>query len=281
MKNILIKTLGLLLIFTPLTVNAAEFIKWGSCPPWANPYQAAFSRLFFEKTGVRVNLTGGRMLIFRDLGTGKIDMANYCRPLVKEVKEEQGYKLRLFAWDAMTFIVNRNNPLDNITSEQAKGIYEGKITNWKELGGQDKPIRLLVRPHSLDKVVSGQGWLVRTKLFGNIWHEFTERAEMLMGTPPILPAVEKDPYAFAGMRLSDALSRDLKILNLNGVTPTKENIINNKYPFPAPVYLATNGEPKGSVKKLIELVLSDEGQEVIRQVGWINLREGKNIREYK
>lgn len=281
MKKILVITLVLFLISTPLIVNAAEVINWGSCPPESNPYQTALSRLFFEKTGVRVVPTGGRMLVFRDLASGKLDMMNYCRPLLKEVKEEKDFKIRLFAWDAIVFMVNKNNPVDNITLEQAKDIYEGKITNWKELGGQDKPIRLLVRPNSPDKVITGIGWLLRVKLFGNPNYKFTERAEMLMGTPPILATIEKDPYAFSAVALSDALIRDVKILHLNGVTPTKENVINNKYPFPRPVYLTTNGEPTGNLKKFIEFVLSDEGQEVISKVGWINLREGKNLKEYK
>lgn len=278
MKKIFTVIVGLFLISTPLIINAAEVIKWGNCPPESNPYQTTLSRLFFEKTGVKVVPTGGRMIVFRDLAAGKLDMMNYCRPSVGKVKEEKDFKLKLFAWDAIVFFVNKDNPIDNITLEQARDIYAGKITNWKELGGSDKPIRLLVRPNSPDKVITGIGWMLRTKLFGDPDYKFTERAEMLMGTPPILAAIEKDPYAFSGVALSDALIRDVKILRLNGVTPTKENIINGKYTFPRPIYLATQGEPTGNLKKFIELVLSEEGQDIISKVGFINLREGKNLR---
>lgn len=278
MKKVLTVILGLFLISTPLIVNAAEVIKWGSCPPESNPYQTALSRLFFEKTGVRVVPTGGRMMVFRDLAAREIDLMNYCRPLVKEVKEEKDFKLKLFAWDSIVFFVNKNNPIDNITLEQARDIYAGKITKWKELGGPDKPIRLLVRPNSPDKVITGIGWMIRTKLFRNPDYKLTERSEMLMGTPPIIAAIEKDPYAFSAVALSDALIRNVKILRLNDVTPTKENIVNKKYDFPRPIYLATQGEPTGNLKKLIEFVLSDEGQEIISKVGFINLREGKNLR---
>jgi phosphate transport system substrate-binding protein len=151
-----------------------------------------------------------------------------------------------------------------------KIVLTGKITNWKELGGEDKPINLIIR----EGKGSGVGSTAREMLFGDKNYEFSKKAKILKTSGPIRKAVIADPYAFA---IDDVTSsqriKGIKLLKVDGINPTKKNILNKKYKLRRPFFLYLDRKPEHLAKEYIDFALSDEGQAVISKTGTANLDE--------
>ena len=180
------------------------------------------------------------------------------------------------AMDGFVFITHKNNPIDSLTVEQIQDIYSGKITNWKQVGGQDLAITAYQRePNSGSQ---------------------TAMEKLVMQGKPLIPAIETkiDGMAF----LIDAVaeyqngpasigytyyyyinnlykSDDIKVIKVNGVTPENKNLIDGSYPFSTSYYAIIRGdEPAGSpARKLRDYLLTDEGQDVIRMAGYCGIKK--------
>jgi phosphate transport system substrate-binding protein len=154
--------------------------------------------------------------------------------------------------DAFVFIVNAGNPVDNITIDQIRGIYSGKITNWKELGGKNIPIAAMRRNKN-----SGS----QTAL------------EKIMGDTPIRPdytALFGSPIGFSFRYYVTGMLGEggVKILTINGIAPTSETIADGSYPIAGNIYaIYRKGETNENVQKAINFMLSPEGQEIVERSG--------------
>jgi len=175
--------------------------------------------------------------------------------------------------DAFVFFVNKNNPVSNLTIEQIQGIYSGAITNWSEVGGNNIAIIAYQRPPD-----SGS----QTAL------------EFFMGNVPIMkPPIERSGSSMTGIfeqvlaykNHSNAIgfsflffttemvrNNEIKLLSIEGVTPTKETIKSGHYPFSDSFYAITTGNESENMIKFIEWILSDEGQYLIEKTGYVPVR---------
>ncbi len=125
--------------------------------------------------------------------------------------------------------------------------------------------------------ISGVGYMARNLLFNDPNFNFYPRAVSLKSSGPVEKAIEKTKNAIAITGVSSAIKRKVKIIRLNGVDPTKSNIINAKYPYFRPLYLMTRGEPSGEIRAFLDWVLSSAGQKMISEQGTVNLEEGKDL----
>ena len=238
----------------------------------------------YEKAGEKkINVMGGGATLgVRSVAAGDADIGGACRPCLPDMfNEEKGVYMTQIAWGALVFITHPSNPVNNVTLEQGKDILLGKITNWKQVGGPDKPIRAVIRsqvPEHGGKL-SGSGYMFRLMVFNNPNIEYTENALFFKHSAELEETIEKIEYTFAITGVSSARKRKVKILNLNGVQPTKANIGSGKYPLFRPLYLITKGEPSGEVKKFIDWLLSKEGQRIVSEQGTVNLIEGKSLKK--
>ena len=176
--------------------------------------------------------------------------------------------------EAFVFFVHKDNPIDNLTLEQIKGIYSGRITNWSQVGGKNEEIM----PFQRNEGSGSQSMLIR-----------------LMGDTPIIePDMQKEVDGMGGIiqEVADYKNKtssigfsfrfyvegmiknpDIKMIAIDGVAPTKENIKNGSYPIIAPVYAVTyEGNLKENVYKLIQWMQSDEGQYIIEQTGYVGIK---------
>lgn len=169
--------------------------------------------------------------------------------------KEQGVELELdpIGREAFVFVVNSNNPVESLTVEEIRGIYSGKYTNWKQLGGKDKHISVLQR---------NEGSGSQTAMLS------------FMGDTPI----KNDRFCFLGSSIgfsfryyvsSLSASSGVKMLALNGIYPSPENIRAEKYPIVSNFYAVyRKNEENPNVKLLIDWILSPEGQEVVELSGY-------------
>lgn len=157
--------------------------------------------------------------------------------------------------EAFVFFVNENNPVDNLTAEQIRGIYGGEYTNWAQVGGANRVINPVTR-------ISGSG--------------SQSAMEAFMGEREIAP---KSPFAIAGASIGYSFryymdgivgNEAVKMLSLNGVYPSAENIRNKSYPIIAEFYAVYRKDNDNeNIQILVDWILSDEGQAVIEKSGYV------------
>jgi phosphate transport system substrate-binding protein len=258
----------------PETATPGQPVKWVGCDICQYSFMDAVARAYQRKTGVVIDVKrGGATRGIRDVAAGKADMGGSCRHCL-DVAEERGVKLVPAAWDALVVVVHESNRVENITVEQLRGVYSGRITSWKELGGNDVPLQLFVRRGKY----SGVGESSRLLIFGDLNKDYTDRARVFRSSGPLEEALEEAPDALAITGISSAHRRPrLKVLDLEGKSPTRENLITGQYLFYRPLYLTVPDKPGPAVERFAEFLYSEEGQEVIRATGTVTLAEGKGL----
>lgn len=198
---------------------------------------------------------------YKDIVDGNADIIICAQPSDEQLAyaKEKGVELELvpIGSDAFVFIVNANNPVSDITIDQIKGIYSGKITNWRELGGKNVPIAAMRRNKN-----SGS----QTAL------------EKIMGDTPIKPdytALFGSPIGFSFRYYVTGMLAEggVKILTINGVAPTTETIADGTYPVSGNLYAVyRKGETNENVYKAVDFMLSPEGQKIVEKSGYIPLQ---------
>lgn len=172
--------------------------------------------------------------------------------------------------EAFVFFVHKDNPIEDLTIEQLQKIYSGEITNWKEVGGSDEPIAAFQR----NEGSGSQSMLIRFMEGKPIMEAPTEMVNSFMSGIVEQVADYKSRSNSIGFSYRYYLegiiqNPDIKLLRINGIAPSIENIKNGSYPVITPLYAVTyEGNEKENVTRLIEWVLSEEGQELIEKTGY-------------
>ncbi len=257
-----------------------NIITWTGCGITKKAFMLEIYGRYYEKYGTMIKLSGGGATKgIRDVNKGVSDMGGTCRHLLgddgKLHQVENDAKLTRVAWDAIVAVVNKDNPVDNISLAQLKQVLDGRITNWQQLGGPDKSINLILRKGKISVV----GYMFRYLVHGDPDYTFkaTEFQEV-KSTGPLEKIVSKDKYAIGLDGISSAKRRaGLKILSLDQVAPAKENLVAGKYPLFRPLYIVTGPQSDPESQKVVDFILSREGQDIISNVGTVNLKEGERL----
>ncbi|WP_102400598.1 phosphate ABC transporter substrate-binding protein [Haloimpatiens massiliensis] len=169
-------------------------------------------------------------------------------------------------------VVSKDVNIKTLTKEQISDIFSGKISNWKQLGGEDKQINIINRGKS-----SGtRATFVDTIMEGNSEKEGLGTTQDSSGN--VRAAINKTEGAISYLALSyisEDVKKDLNIISINGIEPTEENIINRKYPFWSYEHMYTKGEPKGLTKVFLDYMVSEENKDLIKKMGYIPVDEIK------
>jgi len=254
-------------------------LRWVGCGISKNAYMMSLAKAYEEKTGIKIDLEGGGATRgIREVAASTADIGGSCRRRIFGAEEEHGVTQVPVAWDALAVIVNKTNPVQNISLDDLRKLYLGEITNWSQLGGADAPVELLVRKGK----ISGVGRTTRKLLFDNYDQEFSA-GEIFESTGPLEEAVTKQPNAIAVSGISSARKRDVKILELDGKYPSYENVQNGDYLLYRPLYLVYNEASPNAhqIKAFIQYADSEEGRDVIRRNGTVPYLEGLNLMKNK
>jgi len=265
---------------TPPPAAGPGTLKWAGCGISKLAFMAELSKAFEKKTGTKIDLKGGGATAgIRQVTDGTVDIGASCRANLEIAAEERNAYQVPVAWDAIVFITHPSNPVDSLTTQHAREIYTGKITNWQQVGGKNEPIDLYVRRGK----ISGVGRTLRELLFSNYDQDFTTDSKFIMAsTTPLEEAIVADPNGIGATGVSSAQKRakegKVKILKLNNKEASFENIKSGQYLMYRPLYLVSNGvgaDPR--VKEFISFALSREGQEIIRKTGTVPYSEAMGL----
>lgn len=221
---------------------------------------------------------GFSRLIYKDEFNGAgVDMFFGAYPSKEQLDEAKQLGIELgitpIGKEAFVFFVEKDNPVDNLTTEQIKAIYHGDITNWEEVGGNSEKILAFQRPKN-----SGSQTMMEY-FMGDISLKEPQTYEMVSAMAGVIKKVaqynnEDGALGYTFRYFLEELNQeeDVKILNVDGIYPSLENIENGNYPLTSNICLITRkNDPNPYVKKMIDFILSDDGQEIIRKTGYAGL----------
>lgn len=247
--------------------KSSNGLIWGGCGITKKAFMSELAKAYEKKTGVHIDLQGGGATKgIRGVGKGTIHIGGACRASMEFHKEERYVEQIPVAWDAIVFIVHKNNPINNITLEQVRAIYNGDIDNWAQIGGVDAPLDLYVRKSQ----ISGVGQTLRELVFNDTEKEFTDKARVVKSSGPAEKSVEKSFTAMTATGVSSAKRRDVKIIKVGGQSPSYENIQAGKYMLYRPLYLVTKlSKSNVLAAEFIKYATGEEGKQVIRNAGTV------------
>lgn len=198
------------------------------------------------------------------------DVATMSRPMKnseRKAAQEAGILAieHVVAMDGIAIAVHPSNPRANLTIEQIRDIYTGKIRNWKELGGPDLPIVVISRDTNSGTYESFETLVLKgAKIAGNVEYVGSNGAirQRVMSTPSAV--------GYVGL----AFTEGLKTLTVNGVDVSPETVTSRKYPVARALYMYTNGRPKAGtpLHDFINLSGTPEGQKIVEDTGFVPVK---------
>ena len=286
--SVLLTLLGSLLLATQTfaaapaaPITGSNKLPWAGCGISKNAFMGEMVQAYEKKTGVKVELLGGGATKgIRQVSNKEVQLGGTCRHVLEKENslthdEERRVQLTPVAWDALVVITHKDNPVNSLTLDQLRGIYKGRITNWKEVGGKDAPIELYVRTGK----ISGVGRTLRELMFYNYDEEFVAKhvreesatLEKDMVTNP-------NGMGVTGVSSANKIKNIAKILKLEGKEPSFDNIKTGQYLLYRPLYLVSKlDERDPEVKKFHDFVRGEEGKAIMRKVGTVPYEDGVNL----
>ena len=220
-----------------------------------------------ENSGVRIDVQGGGSSVGVKAaaeGTSDIGMAS------REIKESEltefpNLKIFVIARDGIAIVSYPDVPVSDLTVEQVRDIFSGKVTNWKDLGGEDQNIIVVSREEgsgtraAFEEMVLGEDALIAAS------------AILQPSNGSVRTTVSTTPFSIGYLSFG-YLDDTIKTISINGVAPTEPNAADGSYPIVRPLNMLTNGEPTGNVKAFLDFILSEAGQMLVVEDGYISVR---------
>ena len=235
------------------------------------PIAQRAAEVFMDKNrGADISIRGGGSSVgIASLLDGTCDIADASRAiksseLEKAVTNGIDPVSHVVAMDGIAVIVNSSNKISRLSKDQIKDIYTAKIKDWSELGGTPGKIVVISRDSS-----SGT-----YEAFGELvlkGQKVRPDALLQASNQAVASTVERTPQAMGYVGLG-YITDSVKALEVNGVMPSKDTVLSGKYPVSRPLFMYTNGSPKGAVKEFLDFIKSSEGQLLVDQEGFVALK---------
>ena len=171
----------------------------------------------------------------------------------------------IVCYDGIAVIVNENNPITSLTRRQVEQIFTGDVNDWSAVGGNSGRISIYTRNTSSGTYSDFKDLAMKRR-------DYARSSQKMAGNEQIAAEVAKNPNGIGYVGLAYMKAPGVKVVPIDGAVPTKEAVLAKQYPFARPTFYYTNGEPSGEAAKFVEFTLSDEGQRIVQQVGFVPLR---------
>jgi phosphate transport system substrate-binding protein len=171
----------------------------------------------------------------------------------------------IVCFDGMAVIVNANSPIADLTPRQVEQIFTGDVTDWSAVAGPAGTISIYTRNTSSG---SYQDW----KDLAMKRRDYAKSSQKMAGNEQIAAEVAKNPNGIGYVGLAYVNAPGIKVVSISGSRPDKESVLKKTYPYARPNFYYTNGEPSGEAAKFIEFTMSEAGQRIVEQVGFVPLK---------
>jgi phosphate transport system substrate-binding protein len=216
---------------------------------------------------VVVNVQGGGTSVgVKSAGEGTVDVGTSSRDLKpEELQQFPDLKVFTIARDGIAVVTHPQVPVEALSKEQVKKIFAGEITNWSEVGGPDKPIVVVSREEGsgtrayFEEAILGEGVVI------------VDTAILQQSNGALRTTVSTTPDSIGYLSFG-YLDESLKALTLDGVEATEANALSGAYPVVRPFNMLTKGEPPELVQAWLDFILSAEGQQIVKDEGYLSLQ---------
>ena len=213
---------------------------------------------------IRITVAGGGSGVgVKQVGEGLAQIGNTGRPLKPAEIEKYGLVSFPFAIDGVALAVHPSNPVKALTKEQAVAIYTGKITDWKELGGEPGAIDVYGREDG-----SGTRETFQGKLMGKV--DQSPSVNTVNSNGAMKTAIAQDARAIGYVGIGH-LDASIAGVAIDGHVPSQENAAKGEYPVVRDLFMNTKGEPTGLTAAFVDYVFSEPGAKIIEKSGYIPL----------
>jgi phosphate transport system substrate-binding protein len=263
MKRVLL-ILGVIsfLMLPRAAVRAEEVLRYSCSPQVYDAFGSERLTAFTQKTGIKIDvgLYASPVAVER-LMNGFSDIASTAQRLTA-VQKDSGYVETPCCKDPLAVIVNAECPISDISEKQLRDVFGGKITNWKDLGGADKHIVVIIPSEQ----TAAHRNFSRDVMGGNpmVFDVMTQKSTMVIEVTRRIPC----GISFTSQGAARLITHGLKKLKINGLAPEDKD-----YPYYQIFSFITRGVPSGLAKKYIEFSMSTEGRDIIRKKGMVPISE--------
>jgi len=202
---------------------------------------------------------------------GSADLGMSSRNL-KSSEKDSGLVEEVIARDGIAVVVNPNNKIDGLTAEQVTAIYKGEITNWKQVGGADKPIVAVTRDTASGTRGAFEDIMkLKKKIAGKKVSAISQRAQVASGNGALKTMVASNPYAIGYISLG-TVDNTVHALSVDDTPATVANVKNGSYKVARPfLVLYQKGKPTAEAQQFLEWMLSPQAQEIVTEKGYISV----------
>jgi phosphate transport system substrate-binding protein len=174
-------------------------------------------------------------------------------------------KETIVAYDGIAVIVNTANPIKSLTRKQVEQIFTGEVTDWSAVGGSGGKISVYTRNTS-------SGTYAEFKELAMKKRDYAPDSQKLAGNEQIAQEVGKNPNGVGYVGLAYTKAGGVKVVPIDGASPSKESVLAKSYPYARPTFFYTNGDATGAVKDFIDFTTGPDGQKIVEQVGFVPIK---------
>jgi phosphate transport system substrate-binding protein len=174
-------------------------------------------------------------------------------------------KETIVAYDGIAVIVNTANSIKGLTKKQVEQIFTGEITDWSAVGGSGGKISVYTRNTS-------SGTYAEFKELAMKKRDYAPDSQKLAGNEQIAQEVGKNSNGVGYVGLAYTKATGVKVVPIDGASPSKESVLGKSYPYARPTFFYTNGEPSGVVKEFVDFIVGADGQKIVEQVGFVPIK---------
>lgn len=269
MKKILSFTLSLLVAGSPLIaetliIKGSDTLGARFVPQLAEHFKAANPDVDFQiaaegsSTGIAAILDSTAQIAMSSREVTPLEIAGATAKNIT-------FTPTIVAYDGICVIVNSANGVKNLTKKQVEQIFTGDIKDWSAVGGTPGPISVYTRNTASGTYKDFQHMAMSKR-------DYSTSSQKMAGNEQIAAEVGKNPTGIGYVGLAYKNATGLKVLTVNEIEPTNDNIRNTSYPYSRATYFYTNGQSTGVVKKFVDFAISEEGQKTAAQVGFVTLK---------
>ena len=247
-----------------LVIKGSDTLGAKLVPQLAEEYKAKNPSVSFE-IAAEGSTTG--LAAITD-GTAQIGMSSRrARPTEMSAAQAKGVSMKpiIVCYDGIAVVVNENNPVTKLTRRQVEQIFTGDVNDWSAVGGNPGRISIYTRNTSSGTYSDFKDLAMKRR-------DYAGCSQKMAGNEQIAAEVAKNPNGIGYVGLAYMDAPGVKVVPIDNAVPTKEAVLAKKYPYARATFYYTNGEPSGEAAKFVEFTLSDEGQRIVQQVGFVPVR---------